>query len=296
MTARSALEVLVWLVNTDDRRTGTDELTEPRVLLDYVDERRITGAVTGDQAELRAVRHLRARLREIFDLVDDGDPDAVVAAVNELIADTGPVPRLVEHDGEPLHLHFTPADAPLDRRLGAEIAIRVLAIVARDGGPDRLSGLRDSGLRAGPRRPLEEPLPALLRRAVRQPPARRRLPPPPGHRRLTTQASSASRDAGLERLVGLDLARLPQLVPAGAGSTGNTRKPAISAARVTAAPTSSAARMPSTNAVVGRVQQPAGRRDRRPATAGRARSTTPRRVVRVADHRVDRGRRPGSGR
>jgi predicted RNA-binding Zn ribbon-like protein len=132
-----ALEVLVWLVNTDDHRTGIDELTEPRALVEYVDERRITGAVAGDQAELRAVRRLRARLRGIFDLVDDGDADAVVAAINELIADTGPVPRLVEHDGQPLHLHFTPADAPLDRRLGAEIAI-ALAIVARDGGPERL--------------------------------------------------------------------------------------------------------------------------------------------------------------
>jgi predicted RNA-binding Zn ribbon-like protein len=83
------------------------------------------------------VRRLRTRLRGIFDLAHDGDADAVVLAINELIADTGPVPRLVEHDGQPLHLHFTSADAPLDRRLGAEIAI-ALAIVARDGGPERL--------------------------------------------------------------------------------------------------------------------------------------------------------------
>jgi predicted RNA-binding Zn ribbon-like protein len=132
-----ALEVLVWLVNTYDCRTGVDELTEPCALVELVNERGISGAVAGDQAELRAVRRLRTRLRRIFDLVEEGNVDAVVAAVNQLIADTGPAPRLVEHDGQPLHLHFTPADAPLDRRLGAEMAI-ALAIVARDGGPERL--------------------------------------------------------------------------------------------------------------------------------------------------------------
>ena len=132
-----ALEVLVWLVNTDDRRTGIDELGEIRALVGFVDQRGISGAVAGDEAELRAVRRLRSRLRGIFDLAQNGDRDEVVAAINELIADTGPTPCLVEHDGQPLHLHFTPADAPLDRRLGAEIAI-ALAIVARDGGPERL--------------------------------------------------------------------------------------------------------------------------------------------------------------
>ena len=37
----------------------------------------------------------------------------------------------------PLHLHFTPSDAPLARRLGAEMAVAV-AIVIRDGGIERL--------------------------------------------------------------------------------------------------------------------------------------------------------------
>jgi predicted RNA-binding Zn ribbon-like protein len=61
----------------------------------------------------------------------------VVALLNGLITDAGAVPRLVEHDGQPLHLHFTAAEAPLDQRLGAEMAI-ALAIVLRDGGLERL--------------------------------------------------------------------------------------------------------------------------------------------------------------
>ena len=62
---------------------------------------------------------------------------AVVDTLNTLIADAGAVPRLVEHDGIPPHLHYTPSDAPLDQRLGAEVAV-ALAIVVRDSGLDRL--------------------------------------------------------------------------------------------------------------------------------------------------------------
>lgn len=132
-----ALQEAVWLVNTDDRRTGADNLTSVEELAGYIDERAISGIRAGTAAELRAVRRLRTRLRGVFDLAAAGDRDGVVADLNRLIADAGAVPYLVEHDGNPLHLHYTPADAPLHHRLGAEMAI-ALAIVVRDGGLERL--------------------------------------------------------------------------------------------------------------------------------------------------------------
>lgn len=132
-----ALEVLVLLVNSDDRRTGEDSLATPSALAGFVVEHRVSGSVTGAEAELGAVRRLRSQLREIFELAAAGDGASAVTAVNTLIAASGTVPRLVEHDGEPLHLHFTPWDAPLERRLGAEMSI-ALAIVIRDGGTERL--------------------------------------------------------------------------------------------------------------------------------------------------------------
>ncbi len=132
-----ALEELVWLVNTDDPRTGEDHLSTPEALATFIVDRRITGDRTGDARELRAVHRLRTRLREVFDLADRGERDAVVVALNTLISDAQAVPQLVEHDGLPLHLHYTPAQAPLDQRLGAEMAV-ALAVVVRDGGIERL--------------------------------------------------------------------------------------------------------------------------------------------------------------
>ncbi len=65
-------------------------------------------------------------------------------ALNRMIAENGAVPRLVEHDGLPVHLHFTPSEAPLDQRLGAEMAV-ALAIVVRDGGLERLRICESAG-------------------------------------------------------------------------------------------------------------------------------------------------------
>lgn len=125
------------LVNTDDRGKETDTLTTVAELAVFLDDHEISGDRAGTDAELRAVRRLRVRLRGVFDAAAVGDDDRVVEEINQLIADSRAIPRLVEHDGNPLHLHFTPSDAPVQNRLGAEMGV-TLAIVVRDGGIDRL--------------------------------------------------------------------------------------------------------------------------------------------------------------
>jgi predicted RNA-binding Zn ribbon-like protein len=132
-----ALNAAVALVNTDDRQAGVDSLATTEALTRWLDDERISGDRTGTDAELRAVRRLRARLREVFLAADAGDRDRVVDDLNELIRDAGALPHMVEHDGEPLHLHFTPSDAPVAHRLGAEMAV-ALARVVCDSGLDRL--------------------------------------------------------------------------------------------------------------------------------------------------------------
>jgi predicted RNA-binding Zn ribbon-like protein len=132
-----ALDEAVALVNSDDRRTGDDILATLDALTRFLDQRNISGSRAGSEAELRAVRRLRSRLRAVFEAAAVGDRDTAVADLNALIADAGAVPYLIEHDGNPLHLHYTPAGAPVHHRLGADMAI-ALAIVVRDGGLDRL--------------------------------------------------------------------------------------------------------------------------------------------------------------
>jgi predicted RNA-binding Zn ribbon-like protein len=132
-----AVEEAVALVNADGHDGGPDVLTSVEALTAFLDERGISGSRAQAEDELRAVRRLRSRLRGVFEAATSGDRDAVVAELNSLIADARAVPYLTEHDGNPLHLHFTPLDAPVHHRLGAEMAV-ALAIVVRDGGLDRL--------------------------------------------------------------------------------------------------------------------------------------------------------------
>jgi predicted RNA-binding Zn ribbon-like protein len=84
-----------------------------------------TGRRDRDDAELRAVRALRPRLRELWHV----DEDRAVAIVNQLLRDGRALPQLVKHDGWDYHLHATPSDAPLATRMAVDAAMAFLEVV-----------------------------------------------------------------------------------------------------------------------------------------------------------------------
>ena len=132
-----ALAAAAALVNTmpgsvpGDR--DPDHLTSLDELAALYRDQGWTGRFDRDAAELAAVRALRPRLRGFWEL----DEAAVVDLVNELLAEARAVPQLVDHDGVGWHVHATPADAPLPRRMAVEAAIAVIDVV-RAGELDRL--------------------------------------------------------------------------------------------------------------------------------------------------------------
>lgn len=92
-----------------------------------------TGRHEHSEAELRAVRELRPRLRRVW----HEDEDGVAAIVNRLLRDARALPQLVRHDGEPYHLHATSRDAPLATRMAVEAAMAFVDVV-RGGELSRL--------------------------------------------------------------------------------------------------------------------------------------------------------------
>ena len=117
-----ALTAAAALVNTGQ---DTEELPDMAALDRFVAQWRWTGSRTHDQAELNAVRRLRPRLAQLWELPEDG----AVALVNALLQEANALPQLVKHDNWDYHLHATPPDAPLADRMAVEAAMAFAAVI-----------------------------------------------------------------------------------------------------------------------------------------------------------------------
>jgi predicted RNA-binding Zn ribbon-like protein len=76
-------------------------------------------------ADLEAVLALRPRLARLWEVGEDEAADIV----NGMLRDAQALPQLVRHDGFDYHLHATPWDAPLARRVQADIAMAFVDVV-----------------------------------------------------------------------------------------------------------------------------------------------------------------------
>lgn len=110
------------LINT---ASGTEELAGLADLDRFVTQWRWTGSRTHDQAELDAVRRLRPRLAQLWELPEDG----AVELVNALLREASALPQLVKHDNWDYHLHATPPDAPLADRMAVEAAMAFTDVI-----------------------------------------------------------------------------------------------------------------------------------------------------------------------
>jgi predicted RNA-binding Zn ribbon-like protein len=121
-----ALLAAAALVNTDDG--DIERLPDVAALAEFVSRWGWTGDVRNDQDELRSVRALRPRLRQLW----DADRDEIVAQVNHLLSAADATPQLVRHDGWDYHLHATPSDAPLATRMAVEAAMALTDVIRAD--------------------------------------------------------------------------------------------------------------------------------------------------------------------
>jgi predicted RNA-binding Zn ribbon-like protein len=113
------------LVNTEGDGEGLPDIA---ALDAFVKEWGWTGEMRHDEAELRAVRALRPRLRRVWHVGED----EVVAIVNSLLREEKALPQLVKHDEWSYHLHATPAAAPLATRMAVEAAMALVDVVRSD--------------------------------------------------------------------------------------------------------------------------------------------------------------------
>lgn len=130
-----ALTTVVDLVNSAPARSHTDGLPDLAALQALVERREVseTGRLT--KGDLAAVLRLRGRLTAIFAAVDDA---AAVRLVNSLVADARTTPRLTDHDGWPLHMHYYAPGSRMAEHLAADCGM-ALAFVIAAGERQRLA-------------------------------------------------------------------------------------------------------------------------------------------------------------
>ncbi|MDN3483631.1 CGNR zinc finger domain-containing protein [Arthrobacter sp. APC 3897] len=126
-----SLSTMAALINT--AADHPDALLTPADLDEFLARERFSGSRTHTAGELRAVRHLRTRLRQLW----TANEEQLAAGVNQLLRNAGARPQVVRHDEWGWHLHCTSPAAPLEERLATEAAM-ALADVLRGGELDRL--------------------------------------------------------------------------------------------------------------------------------------------------------------
>jgi predicted RNA-binding Zn ribbon-like protein len=126
-----SLNATAELVNT--ARGDADGLADIAALDAFVEHWQWTGSRTRDRAELDAVRALRPRLAQLWEMTED----EAVDLVNTLLRDANALPQLLKHDGWEYHIHATPPEAPLADRMAVDAAM-AFADVIRTGELGRL--------------------------------------------------------------------------------------------------------------------------------------------------------------
>jgi predicted RNA-binding Zn ribbon-like protein len=128
-----ALGAAAALVNTGPGAISEDTLVTPEDLVRFLDDQGWSGSRVGDQAELDDVRALRPRLHQLWRL-EEAD---LVPVVNQILAEGGALPQIVDHDDLGWHIHAVPDEGPLATRMAVEAAM-AFSDVLRSGELDRL--------------------------------------------------------------------------------------------------------------------------------------------------------------
>lgn len=80
-------------------------------------------------ADVTRLGELRVRLDAIARACEAGQEERAIRGLNELLAETGAVPRIVTHDGRGPHIHVSRADAPIADRIVAHSAMGLAELI-----------------------------------------------------------------------------------------------------------------------------------------------------------------------
>lgn len=125
-----ALAECVDLINTGrTTAAGARMLASLDDVIGFGRRHRVENLGAARDSDVARLAHLRSRLDAITVACEGEDEAAAIGGLNALLAETGAVPQIVEHDGRPPHIHVTRAAAPLADRIAAHSAMGLAELV-----------------------------------------------------------------------------------------------------------------------------------------------------------------------
>jgi predicted RNA-binding Zn ribbon-like protein len=124
-----ALATVVELINTSPEANGEEGLASVEDLASFVLLRQISGVEALSPADLAEVRELRQAFHGVFTAPDR---TTAVARLNLLLNRTRITPRLTEHDGFALHVHYFAPGASVAEHLAADCGVALALVLVED--------------------------------------------------------------------------------------------------------------------------------------------------------------------
>jgi predicted RNA-binding Zn ribbon-like protein len=131
----SFADLAVRLVNSGVCDADADPLRSCEAFRAYAAERSFSSAPV-TQHDLDRLKLLRAELAKVFTCAVDGDDQGAAAALNGLLMVHPVHPELVQHDGQPWHVHLSESGSMTDRY--SATAVIGLSLLVSGLGIERL--------------------------------------------------------------------------------------------------------------------------------------------------------------
>jgi hypothetical protein len=124
-----SLATVVELVNTAPETNGEDALTDLEELADFLRRREVSGVGELGRRDLDGVRAVRAAFCEVMAA---DDREGVITRLNALLSGTRITPRLTEHDGHPLHIHYFAPGSSIAEHLAADCGVALAHLLVEN--------------------------------------------------------------------------------------------------------------------------------------------------------------------
>jgi predicted RNA-binding Zn ribbon-like protein len=129
-----ALACAVDLVNSAASVSTDDQIPDLDALGDFVVRHEVSEVSALSLDDLRSVHRLRALVRPVFDAEDDR---VAARCANVLVSHASVNPRLTDHDGYALHIHYFAPGASLAEHLAVDCGMALAQVIA-SGERERL--------------------------------------------------------------------------------------------------------------------------------------------------------------